>query len=277
MRTLQEAIDRMDNKGGSADSLRKWLEAARIRDWEDITRSSLYDLHDAACEALAPSTARTVFAHAKSLFNRYSDEIELPKGWDKILTSKNVKPMKIYLTESELHRIEAGKGVHTDKQRFVLNVFLICAYTGLRVSDAMALTPENVVDGNLHYVAGKTRKAGAMPLKSGLEQRIAWIAEHPGQSVTLKCYNEAVRRICRDAGITQEVVVLKAGREQRGPKWQFVSSHTARISTASCLSRRGVPVGDICKILQHSGTQMTERYIVRDRVELSGRAMAFFR
>ncbi len=277
MRTLQEAINRMDNKGGAADSLRKWFTAAGIQDWNDITRASLYELHDNACEALAPSTARTVFAHAKCLLNRYSDEVELPKGWEKILTSKNVKPMKIFLNESELRRIESGKGVHTDRQRFVLNVFLVCAYTGLRVSDAMALTPENVVDGNLHYVAAKTRKAGAMPLKAGLEQRIAWIASHPQQAVTLKCYNEAVRRICRDAGITQEVVVLKAGREQRGPKWKFVSSHTARISTASCLNRRGVPVGDICKILQHSGTQMTERYIVRDRVELSGRAMAFFK
>lgn len=267
----------MDNKGGAADSLRKWLGAAGIQDWGDITRTSLYEFHDNTCAALAPSSARTVFARAKSLLNRYSEETELPKGWEKILTAKNVKPMKIYLDESELQRIELGKGVHTERQRFVLNVFLVCAYTGLRVSDAMALTPENIVDGNLHYVAGKTKKAGAMPLKAGLEERIAWIAGHRDQTVTLKSYNEAVRRICRDAGICQEVVVLKAGREQRGPKWKFVSSHTARVSTASCLNKRGVSVGDICKILQHSGTQMTERYIVRDRVELSGRALAFFR
>ena len=83
--------------------------------------------------------------------------------------------------------------------------------------------------------------------------------------------------MCKDAGITDEVVVFKAGKELKGPKWQFISSHSARISTASCLNKRGVPIGDICKLLQHSGVSMTERYVVRDHIQLSNSAMKFFR
>ena len=275
MRTLQEAINKMENRGGAGASLRKHLSAVGINEWGDITRASLYDFRDHLEESVAPGTAKTICAYAKSLFHRYEDEIKLPSGWSKILQVKGVKPMKTYLTEAELKRF-ADAPTHTDKEKLVKHLFLICAYTGLRVSDAMKLTPENIVDGNLHYVAQKTKKAGAIPLKSGLDKRIKWISEHPELTITVKSYNEAVRRLCKAAGIDDEVVVLKAGKEMKGPKWRFVSSHTARISTASCLNKRGVPIGDICKLLQHSGTAMTERYIVRDRVELSPRAMAFF-
>lgn len=275
MRTLQEAIDKMENRGGAGASLRKHLAAVGIHEWEDITKSAIYDLADHLHESVAPGTAKTICAYAKSLFHRYEDEIDLPNGWEKVLQVKASKPMKTYLTEDELLWF-AAVHVRGDVQRLVQNIFLICAYTGLRVSDAMNLTTENIVDGNLHFVAQKTKKAGAIPLKEGLAERIAWVSEHKGLSITLKCYNESVRRIAKKAGIVSEVVVLKAGKEMKGPKWKFISSHTARISTASCLNKRGVPIGDICKLLQHSGSAMTERYIVRDRVELSAKAMAFF-
>lgn len=275
MRTLQEAIDKMENRGGAGSSLRKHFVAAGIKSWEDITRTALYEFHDEVSESVAPSTARTIMAYAKGLLNRYQDEVALPKDWQKILQTKGAKPMKTYLSEDELEKF-AEVHVHTNKQRLVKHLFLICAYTGLRVSDAMNLTTENIVDGNLHYVAQKTKKAGAIPLKAGLDERIRWVSEHRNLSVTVKGYNDAVRKMCKEAGIDDEVVVLKGGKEMKGPKWKFVSSHTARISTASCLNKRGVPIGDICKLLQHSGTAMTERYIVRDRVELTPRAMAFF-
>lgn len=275
MRTLQEAIVKMENKGGAGASLRKHFTAVGINGWDDINRTTLYDLVDHLHESVAPSTARTILAYAKSLFNRYCDDVELPHGWERILQVKGTKPMKTYLTESELEKFAAAH-VHTHKQEFVKNIFLICAYTGLRVSDAMCLTTDNIVDGNLHYVAQKTKKAGAIPLKDGLADRIAWISDHRGITITMKSYNEAVRKMAKDAGIDSTVVVQKAGKEMRGPKWKFISSHSARISTATCLSKRGVPIGDICKLLQHSGTAMTERYIIRDRVELSQRALAFF-
>lgn len=275
MKTLQESITRMEGKGGAGQSLRKHLAAVGINEWEDITKSALYDFHDHLAEALAPGSAKTILAYFKALLHRNEDDLDLPRGWEKILAVKATKPMKTYLTEDDLRKIETV-AVRTDRQEFVRNVFLICAYTGLRVSDAMELTPENIVDGNLHYVAQKTKKAGAIPLKAGLNGRIAWVSEHRDLRVSLAAYNITVRKMAKDAGICQEVVVFKGGKEMKGPKWKFISSHTARISTASCLNKRGVPIGDICALLQHSGSAMTERYIVRDKVELSARAMRFF-
>lgn len=274
MRTLQETIDRMEK--GAGQSLRKHLSAQGITTWSDITRSSLYDLRDYLLDTVAASSARQILSNLRAILNRVKDDVELPTDFAKILTVKATPPMKTYLTEDELALLENVK-VHTDKQRFVKNVFLICAYTGLRVSDAMRLTPENIKDGAVHFVAKKTKKAGAIPLKSGLDERILWVAEHQDKKVTLMSFNRAIRKMCKDAGITDEVVVFKAGKELKGPKWQFISSHSARISTASCLNKRGVPIGDICKLLQHSGVSMTERYVVRDHIQLSNSAMKFFR
>lgn len=273
MRTLQQAIEKMEK--GAGQSLKKHLGAVGITTWKDITRSNLFELRDYLADELAPGTQKTVLAYLKSVLNRVKEEIELPADFAKILSVKATRPMKIYLTESDLSRLE-GAPIHTNRQAFVKNVFLICAYTGLRVGDAMNLTPENVVDGCLRYTAKKTRKANQIPLKRGLEERIAWVASHQEFRVTRAAYNKAVRKMCKDAGINEEVVVFKAGKEMKGPKWMFVSSHTARISTASCLNRRGVSIGDIQTILQHSSITQTERYIVRDRVQLSKTAMRFF-
>ena len=275
MRTLQQELSRLDGKGGVGASLRKHLSAAGITEWEDITKAALFELRDHLAEAVAPGTAKTVVAHFKALLNRNEEELELPKGWRKVLAVKATRPMKTYLNENDLDKLERVV-VHTNRQKFVKNVFLVCAYTGLRVSDAMNLTLENIDGEVLRFAAQKTKKAGCIPLKSGLKERIGWVAAHPEYRVTLAGYNTAIRKMCKDAGITEEVVVFKGGKELKGPKWQFISSHSARISTASCLNKRGVPLGDICALLQHSSPLQTNNYIVRDRVELSPKAMAFF-
>ena len=275
MKTLQETLNKMVSRGGIGQSLRKHLTAVGIIEWSDITRSALYDLRDHLAESIAPNSQKTVMANFKSLLNRVRDDIEIPKDYDKILVAKATAPLKTYLTEEDLIKFQNVKP-NTIRQEFVKNAFLICAYTGLRVSDAMNLTVENIDGDNLKYIAQKTKKPNAIPLKSGLAERIKWISEHKEYSVSLVSYNIAVRFLCKKAGIDEEVVVFKAGKEKKGPKWKFVSSHTARISTATCLDRRGVKIGDIKQLLQHSSVQITERYIVKDRIELSENAMKFF-
>lgn len=275
MKTLQEAIDKLNGKGGAGASLHKHLGRVGINRWADVTRTALYELRDELNDSVRPATAKTICANFKAILNRYKDELELPTDYAKILSVKATKPMKTFLNEGDLAKLENAP-VHTVRQQFVKNVFLICAYTGLRVSDAMNLTRENI-DGNvLRFTAIKTKKSGCIPLKPSLIPRIEWVADHQDCRVTRAGYNSAIRLMCMKAGIDEEVVVFKGGKEQKGPKWKFVSSHTARISTASCLYRAGVPIGDICTLLQHSGSSMTERYVVRDKVELSQKAMRFF-
>ena len=51
MKTLEQTIAKMER--GAAQSLRKHLAAVGINGWEDITRSTLYDLKDHLGETVA--------------------------------------------------------------------------------------------------------------------------------------------------------------------------------------------------------------------------------
>lgn len=274
MKTLYETVEQ--KAGSRAASVLKHLKAAGIKDWGDITRASLYELRDELLDNVAGSTAKVTLANLSAIINRYRDEVPgLPDDWKEIIKVKSSRTVKTYLTEDELAKLE-NVHTHTAKETYILNVFLIAAWTGARVSDAIRMTPANITeDGCLTYVAVKTGKQSILPLKRGLDSRIRYISEHP-QSVSLVAYNEGIRRLAKKAGINTPVVVIKGGVEKKGPKWQYISSHTARISTATCLAKRGAGVEDIRGLLAHSSIQQTMRYIVQDRAQLSAKAMRFF-
>lgn len=276
MKTLQETIDRLNNSGGAADSLRKHFDAVGIKEWEDLTKEKLYDLKDHLKEKLAPNSQKTLMAVAKAVIKRAPKEIDLPEDYAGILTAKGCDVRRTFLTEDDLDKLAAIK-TNTLKKEYVKNVFLICAYTGLRVSDAIKLTSDNVVGNNLHFVAKKTKKSGAIPLKSGIAERIKWLDDNRESACSTTYYNRVIKKLCEQAGMDEEVVVLKGGQEIIGPKWKQVSSHVARISIATDLSRRGVRTEDIQQLLQHSSIKVTEHYIIKDRVELSDEAMKFFK
>ena len=276
MLTLEATMNLMNNSGGAASSLRKHLKAVGVAEWTDITRSSLYALRDHLSHSgLATGTQKTVMANLKSIMGRVRDEVSFPSDYAKILSVKSTQNLKTFLTENDLKKL-SDLQVPIKTQQFVQNVFLVCAYTGLRYSDAIKLTPENIDGDNLHYVAKKTKKVGAIPLKSGLADRIKWIYENQDAKVSRCTYNRTTRKLCMRAGIDEDVLVFKRDTEMRGPKWQFITSHSARVSTATCLSRRGVQIGDIQQLLQHSSVAITEKYIVKDRIVLSSAAMEFF-
>ena len=90
-------------------------------------------------------------------------------------------------------------------------------------------------------------------------------------------YNKAIRRLCKRAGLTERVKVFKAGEHDKGEKWEFVSSHTARISFASNLANLGVPLIDISRMLGHTSVVTTQRYIINTKPELDARALRYFR
>ena len=276
MLSLEATLNLMNNSGGAASSLRKHLKAVGIAEWTDITRSTLYALKDhLSHDGLATGTQKTIMANLKSIMGRVRDEVNFPSDYAKILSVKATQNLKTFLTEEDLQKLSDLK-VPVKTQQFVQNVFLICAYTGLRYSDAIKLTPENIVGNNLHYVAKKTKKVGAIPLKSGLEDRIKWLYENQDAKVSRCSYNRTTRKLCKRAGIDEDVLVFKHDTEMRGPKWKFITSHSARVSTATCLSRRGVQISDIQQLLQHSSVAITEKYIVKDRIQLSSEAMEFF-
>lgn len=272
MKSLQQALETFGGRNGIY--VWKHLDAFGIHDFEDCTSSALSEWVAYVKPRVAPSTARLYAATLAATLKRYVGDGIIP--CDDIATPLRVraeKSQKVYLTEAELARLEEVKP-RTKKERFVKLAFLISCKTGMRVSDTLRVTSENVVHGYLTYVSQKTNKEAKVPVSAKV---MGWIDELNGIGVSpnLSNYELAIKRMCEKAGVDEPVKLFRAGREVSAPKWQFVSSHTARVTFCTIMAQKGVPVMDICTMAGHSTPVMTERYIIRTAPILNEEARKF--
>ena len=275
MRTLQEAIDKMENRGGAGASLRKHFAAAGIFNWEDITRSSLYDFRDNLDDSVSPGTAKTICAYAKSLLNRYRDSVELPSGWTEILTVKGDASRGTYLTPAELKAFEAVRA-KSDAELIVQVEALIEAFTGARVSDVQTFTEENFRDGYLTYTSQKTKVTATIPVSEKTRGWVVYAQEHRSDEPTLMSRNRIIRRLAKRAGIDSSVKTRRGGVEKISQKWEVLSSHCFRKSCATNMANAGASLTDIRFSLGHTNEAMSSRYVVASRPNLSAKAMSYF-
>lgn len=141
-----------------------------------------------------------------------------------------------FLTLEELDTI-----YHADfGARFALavqrDIFVFQCLVGCRVGDLIRLTADNIRDGVLVYVPRKTKDGHPVTVRVPLNDRAREIVDaYAGGKkllpfISSQNYNEAIKDICRLAGITRPVTVLdQVTREgvQR-PLNEVASSHIAR-------------------------------------------------
>ena len=272
MKTLHEAIQA--HAKGAAPALTRYLNECQLNGWQDLTKANLNDFRDHVAERVAQSTARTYFAVFKAILKRYEDDVDFCKEYAEILKAKNEKPVKTYLTMKELERLEKVE-IRNEYEQLVLDEFLIGAYTGMRISDAREISEENMANGCISYVSIKTGVQAVVPMKVGIAERIMRVQANESE-IPLMTYNRTIRRLCKRAGITERVKVFKAGEHEKGEKWEFVSSHTARQSFCTNLALLGVPLLDISRMAGHTSVLMTQRYIVYTKPEVDAKALRFF-
>lgn len=257
-----------------AATILRMYEAANLCEatWDNITKIRLQAFVDYMAERIAPNSVNQYATKLKALLNLYSDEVALPRGFAKILTPKKVASTAVYLTEQELDRLVAYIPRNT-REQYVQYVFLTCCYGGMRHGDAARLTPGNIIGDTIQYVSEKTKIQSIVPLKPIVRR---YIAERPVLEMDDSTYNRTLRRICCRAGITDHVKVYRAGTEQEGEKWQFLSSHSGRRTCATLLYLRGVDLLTISKILGHTDIKTTQNYIRADRQD-SEELLGYFR
>ncbi len=277
MVTLYDALESINYK--SRPSIKKHLKANSICTWDDLDRWHLARLATRVKDSMSASSAHTTFAVLKSFLSKFEDEIALPKGWRKILECKNEAPMKTYLTAREVETF-GDVEVCSDVERTVRDGFYVSCKTGLRHSDLVKLRPSNFLPCEsggwyLNYVSQKTKIHSTLPCSDATRERVKWLRAK-GADVSLAYYNQIVRILAERAKINTEVSVFRAGKELSGPKYKFLSSHSARISFCTVLADLGVGVGDIARMAGHSDPSTTyKRYIVNKAVKLSPKALGF--
>lgn len=166
---------------------------------------------------------------------------------DDFMTGAFKKPSEkvdsVYLTDEEVSKIASvryqdGSGIEVARIWF-----LIGCNTGLRVSDLMRLSPDNIQGSNIVVRTIKTGADVVIPMTKQLKGLIKNGFPRP---ITSQRYNDYIKEICRDAGID---------------KWKKVSSHTARRSFATNMYQMGVPAANLMLITGHTTESSFYKYI----------------
>lgn len=275
---LKDAITENVNPR-NAQSVLKYIEKAQISTWKNLDKPHLMRFAKEVKGSVCSSSAHTIFAVFKAFLGKFEEDLDLPKGWRKLMNAKEVLPMKTYLTAEEVEAFGAAR-VDSEMEQTVREGFYLSCKTGLRHSDLMKLLPSNFqpMEGGgwvLNYVSKKTKIHSTVPCSDATKAKAEWLHAN-GVQTSLTYYNDTVRELAKRAGIDSEVVVFGHDEEFSGPKYTFLSSHSARISFCTVLSDKHMDVTDISKMAGHKDPMTTlRRYIVSRKVELTQSALEF--
>lgn len=270
--TLKEAFRQ---KYPAYMNILKMFEAANLCEatWENLTKVRLQRFVEYMGERIAPNSVNQYATKLKAVLNLYSEEVELPRDYAKVLTPRKCASTSIFLTEDELQLL-MDYNPKNDKERFVRNVFCVSAFCGARHSDSVLFNEDNIIGDTLQYVSVKTKTPTTIPLKPIVAE---YIRTMPRITMGDKAFNATIRRIAQKCGINSRVKIFKAGEEKNGEKWEFLSSHDARRSFASNLYLRGVDIYSISRMLGHSSVNTTQLYIQASIRTNSEELMGYFR
>lgn len=228
-------------------------------EWGNITKVNLNRFAEALQERVAKNTAKYYCAMLKSVLSLYSDEVSLPKDYNKELSVKGETSVCAWLTESEIDLL-VNYMPENETERIVINQFILGCLTGARFSDYSRFTSANISTGKLVYVSMKTKIKSELPLSTAVE-RIIMNALSKG-SVSMTTFNKTIRSICKKCGINETTQIFHKGEDVIGEKWQFVTSHTARKSFATNVYLRCRDIFLVSKYMGHSSVDMTATYIM---------------
>ncbi|MDR3185155.1 MAG: site-specific integrase [Prevotellaceae bacterium] len=181
-------------------------------------------------------------------------------------TCPQIASDKIYLTSKEISRIRTADLLGSEKLERIRDVFVVGCHTGLRFSDLVRLQPSNfnMKEKILRIKTQKTDTVVYVPLSpETLDICKKYNFNLPRLSNST--FNVHLKEIGRKAGLTEEVEIVetKGSRKVRKivPKYQLITSHTARRSFATNAFLARVPNLSIMQITGHSTEKAFMKYI----------------
>jgi site-specific recombinase XerD len=221
----------------------------------------------------------------KLLTNTYGKQIKTLKTFLNIATEKGVNKNlifknklfrapdeqveHIYLTSEELDKLYH---MEFDKKKYlerVRDMFLIGCYTGLRFSDFTQLKSENLKqtkDGlQLNVKTIKTGQKVVIPINSRV--KAIW-KKYDGvmpRAISNQKMNDYLKELGEEAEINDVVTLTRTNGsnvvKRTGPKYEFISTHTARRSFATNTFLSGIATLSIMKLTGHKTESSFMKYI----------------
>lgn len=151
------------------------------------------------------------------------------------------------------------------------DIFIFQCCIGCRVSDLLALTVDNVINGAIEYVPTKTKGESTRVVRVPLNERaLSLVERYKGREdgrlmpfISSQKYNQAIKEICTLCGVTRMVTVYNSAtdREERRPLNELASSHLARRTFIGNLYKRVKDPNLVGSMSGHSeGSRAFARY-----------------
>lgn len=262
--------------------LLRYNDEVKKLDFDAITLDWYYDFIE-FCNDLNHSY-NYIGKHIKNLKTVMSNALEQGVTTNDQFKSKKFKVLKeevdsIYLTIDELNqiwRVDLSKDERKERAR---DLFLIGAFTGLRVSDYNTLTKENFKNVNgVEMLVKRTQKTNQevkIPLHPIVKTILAKNNGNPPKKLPEQYINELIKEIAESAEIdgVEYIEVTKGGltTEIKKYRFQLVYTHTARRSFCTNAYLMGMPTIDIMQISGHRTETAFMKYIKVTKEEVATR------
>ena len=176
---------------------------------------------------------------------------------------------KIYLTENELNKIYKLDLSGIKSFDRVRDLFLVGCYTCLRFSDFTNIKPENIYNNDKGtFFKVNTLKTGEtviLPLHGIVSAILKKYNHDLPRSISNQKMNDYLKEIGQKAEIKDPVSISKfeggVKVTKTLPKYELISTHTARRSGATNMYLAGIPALSIMKITGHKTEKAFMRYI----------------
>lgn len=255
---------------------RQYLQAYnQIEEYADSIKYELYThnineefaegfLDFLRCKGLMLSTIKASFGKITALLNK-ADR----RGYavDRTFSDCEVKGEdceSVYLSIIEIARIYYYTGLKA-KEEIVRDYFILGCLTGLRFSDYSKLGRSNF-QGDLLVV--RTKKTGVL-VKVPVHTFVREIFEKYEWKLPachcIQAFNRQIKNICKKIGLDSPVTYNRTHGydvvSKTVPKYELISSHTARRSCATNMYRENIPTWIIMQITGHRTERAFFRYI----------------
>ena len=216
---------------------------------------------------LAPNTTGKVIKNLKAFLNFCFD-----KGIIVPYSLKHIKTLteqvdSVFLTVEEISSL-CQLETEDDNLKAIRDMFVIGCDTGLRYSDYSRLTKEHIHNGKIRIQQKKTSDGVVIPISTRAKEILESYDFSIPSPKTITDFNKGLREVCQLAGLNQQCKVSSAKERYQEathlPKWELVSSHTARRSFCTNLYLRGVRAELIMKISGHKTQKAFMRYLKLD-------------
>ena len=180
--------------------------------------------------------------------------------------SLNFKSDTVYLTTDEINEMQNLDLIGHPRYDRVRDTFVIGCYTGLRFSDLTKIKPQHIENGMIEITQTKTGNPVVIPMVQDVIQ-ILEKYNNTLPKISNQKYNEYLYEVCKKCeALKKEITThtIKGGKKITivEPKYEFISSHTARRSFATNEYKAGdLEVSEIMAITGHKTEKAFYKYI----------------